>query len=105
MEPLLSPSVRGSRTNSRTRITQTHKTTSLSVFIVAAVDCGLIIVLVALTRIYENIVCRNWYSLHEPGAIFPGSDPPEKSCKIDAVQSYLAFLRGFEAVFRALPSK
>jgi hypothetical protein len=77
----------------------------LLVVILAAVDSGLLEIVVPLIRVYEGIVCHNHFMIHDPGVIVPGTDLPEEMCKIEPVQSQLAFIRGYEAFFMTVPSE
>ncbi|KAL3420515.1 ATP synthase F0 [Phlyctema vagabunda] len=109
VEPLLSPenNVHPDEIRGETDLPAPKRRLAISILcivILAAVDSGFLEVLIPLTRIYENIVCTQWYTLHDPTALKPGVDPPEQICKIEPVQSELAFLRGFEGLFITLPS-
>jgi hypothetical protein len=106
IEPLLFPSANNDDQEAIQPSPQRKATiAALCVVILAAVDSGLVEVLVALVRIYEDIVCSNYYAIHDPSIISPGGHPPEAMCKIEPVQSELAFIRGFEGVFSTLPSE
>jgi hypothetical protein len=77
----------------------------LLVAILAAVDSGILEIVVPLTRVFEGIVCHNYFVIHDPGVIVPGADLPEEMCKIEPVQSQLAFIRGYEGLFMTVPSE
>jgi len=77
----------------------------LLVVILAAVDSGLLEIVVPLIRVYEGIVCRSYFMIHDPSVIVPGTELPEEVCKIEQVQSQLAFIRGYEGLFMTIPSE
>ena len=53
----------------------------------------------AQVQLFENIYCSKYYTGH------PSSKPPSdgSSCKVDAVQANLAFLRGWKSFLDFLP--
>lgn len=77
---------------------------ALCVLMVFAFDFGAYLNIAPQTRIFENIVCRNYYDKHEPGQ-FPPGDIPEDQCKIKSVQAEVAFVQGLMSSFDAIPSK
>jgi hypothetical protein len=54
-------------------------------------------------RIYESIICHNFYKVADPSRIGDGGWVDERDCKIDAVQEELATLTGWESFFTYLP--
>ncbi|KAK6508136.1 hypothetical protein TWF506_010238 [Arthrobotrys conoides] len=58
----------------------------------------------AMVRIYEDTICRNYYATQHHELFPTGEDVPEEKCKIAPVQTELAFVRGLEPVFDAIPS-
>ncbi|KAF3221239.1 hypothetical protein TWF192_006973 [Orbilia oligospora] len=58
----------------------------------------------AMVRIYEDTICRNYYATQQHELFPAGEDVPEEKCKIAPVQTELAFIRGLEPVFDAIPS-
>lgn len=70
---------------------------------VAGLDFTMFALNLPLTRVYEALVCYQYYSTQHPG-LYP--DPiliPEKGCKIDSVQDEVALIRGYELLFMSLP--
>ncbi|KAL3428495.1 MFS multidrug transporter [Phlyctema vagabunda] len=88
----------------KSRRRRTLAIVTLCISIVTAVDFGFFLVLIPLTRVYEIIICFNYYSSVDPGIIGPGGFIAEKLCKVEPVQSELAFVRGYEVFFMSLPS-
>lgn len=52
-----------------------------------------------ILRIYESIVCYNFYKVANPSLIGEGGLVDELHCKIDPVQEELAILIGWEGFF------
>ncbi|OAA55693.1 Major facilitator superfamily domain, general substrate transporter [Cordyceps fumosorosea ARSEF 2679] len=69
---------------------------------VLVVDIGYIINLAPMTRIFEDITCRQY--LHASGAAFlsEGGRPDESRCKIPEVQGPVAELFGYQTFFDSL---
>ena len=55
------------------------------------------------TRLFESIYCRDFYQSNDPGRIGDGGFIDEQDCKIDAVQSQVALLKGWLEFFNFLP--
>ncbi|KAI1940411.1 hypothetical protein LOZ58_003201 [Ophidiomyces ophidiicola] len=75
----------------------------ICVLAVFTLDFGAYLNIAPQTRIYEDIVCRNYYDKHEPGR-FPSGTVPEEQCKIKPVQGEVAFVQGLMSSFDAIPS-
>ncbi|EEP77442.1 predicted protein [Uncinocarpus reesii 1704] len=75
----------------------------LAVILTFAVDFGSYLGIAPQTRIFEDIVCRNYYDKHEPGR-FPPGEIPEDQCKIRPVQAEVAFLQAIMSSFEAVPT-
>ncbi|RDW58813.1 MFS transporter-10 [Coleophoma cylindrospora] len=59
---------------------------------------------IPLTRVYESIACSQYYKLHDPSRIAPGTgEVPEEWCKVAPVQAEVALIRGYEALFVSIP--
>lgn len=58
-----------------------------------------------LTALLEKVLCRNFYRGRDPSLIAPGGSVDERYCKLDAIQSELAIIRGWKLAFDALPGK
>ncbi|KAH8690235.1 major facilitator superfamily domain-containing protein [Talaromyces proteolyticus] len=54
-------------------------------------------------RLFEATICRAYYQTHDPGAIGIDNNVPEELCKIDAVQTDLAQLTGWNSFFFYIP--
>ncbi|WEW59684.1 hypothetical protein PRK78_005163 [Emydomyces testavorans] len=68
-----------------------------------ALDFGAYLNVAPQTRIFEDIVCRNYYDKHEPGR-FTYGEIPEEQCKIKPVQGEVAFVQAMISSFDAIPS-
>jgi hypothetical protein len=49
---------------------------------------------IAKIRVYEGVICRQYYQKHDPSRFGDDGNVPEKLCKIPDIQSNLAQLRG-----------
>ncbi|EAW08898.1 putative MFS transporter [Aspergillus clavatus NRRL 1] len=76
---------------------------ALCVLLLTIGDFGIFLVTVPQTRLYESIACYRYYETHEPSRIGPGGSVREQWCKIAPVQAEVAFVRGYEALFTAIP--
>ncbi|KAF3902981.1 hypothetical protein ABW20_dc0105296 [Dactylellina cionopaga] len=76
----------------------------LFIIIVFIFDCSDTFLTSPLVRIYEDIICRQYYGSHQPQSYPGGGQIPEEKCKIAPVQKELAIVRGLEPVFDAIPS-
>lgn len=58
-------------------------------------------------RLLELAVCRDYYRVHDPGVIGPppGRTIDEKLCKLEIIQSDLAYLRAWNDTFATIPGK
>ena len=50
-------------------------------------------------RLLEASLCRTHYLAQDP----PVHDPPEALCKLAAIQTRLAYIRGWQVFFEAIP--
>lgn len=57
-----------------------------------------------LTRVLEDILCRQHYESTQPLGTHLTLPIPEQRCKIPAVQGQLAMLRGWDATFSCIPT-
>lgn len=64
--------------------------------------CDMIII-VPTIALLERSICHTYYAEHDPRVIGPGGLVNERLCKIGPVQEQLAVLRGWKALFEALP--
>lgn len=70
---------------------------------ILAFDFGAYLNIAPQTRIFEDIVCREYYDKHEPGRFGPG-EIPEEQCKVKHVQAEVAFVQAMMSSFDAIPS-
>lgn len=74
----------------------------LCALLITIVDIGSIMVTAPQIRIFESIICYNYYKRHDPGVI-DGETVPEYLCKINVVQDEIAFLDGWQTLFDNVP--
>ena len=77
--------------------------TILVAILTATLEIPLILLLTSETRVFELILCRQYYAHVEPGKIGAGGRVPEEFCKIGVVQTQVANLRGGQQFFQNLP--
>ena len=81
-----------------------QKRITILIFILTAtLEIPLILLLTSETRVFELILCRQYYAHVDPGKIGAGGRVPEQFCKIEAVQAQVANLRGGQQFFQNLP--
>lgn len=56
-------------------------------------------------RLYESVVCRDYYTTHDPSAIRDDGTIPEASCKIESIQADLAVILSYQKLFNLVFSK
>lgn len=71
---------------------------------VLAVEVGLVMAGGPVTRIYESIVCREYYAQHDPTRIASNGQVEEELCKVKDVQSELAAVKGYMEFFDGILS-
>ncbi|KAI9730352.1 MAG: hypothetical protein M1834_005862 [Cirrosporium novae-zelandiae] len=102
--PLLS-TARDNRTDALSARNQNFKlyvSVMLAAFVVV-INFGEIIQLAPQTRVMESIYCREYYKEVDPSLIDEHGNVPERYCKIDPVQSNVAYLIGGVWFFQFLP--
>lgn len=67
-------------------------------------DIGEDLFAVPRVRLYESVVCTQYYSQHDPSFLGPGGSVPEEFCKIDQVQDEVAFVQGWQLFFDSVPA-
>lgn len=71
---------------------------------ILAVEVGLVMAGGPVTRIYESIVCREYYAQYDPTQIASNGQVDEELCKIKDVQSELAAVKGYMEFFDGILS-
>ncbi|PLB46300.1 MFS general substrate transporter [Aspergillus steynii IBT 23096] len=71
---------------------------------ILAVEVGLVMAGGPVTRIYESIVCRDYYAHYDPTQIASNGQVDEELCKIKDVQSELAAVKGYMEFFDGILS-
>lgn len=87
----------------RRKINQT-KFIVICIAVLFVLDFAAFFDLIPQTRIFELIVCRNYFDIHHPDRFPYPQDIPESECKTNAVQSQVAYIQAIGASFDALPS-
>lgn len=72
--------------------------------VVLAVEMGLAMAESPMVRIYESIVCRNYYTQQDPSQIDADGQVEEELCKVKDVQTELAAVKGYMEFFDGLSS-
>ena len=63
------------------------------------------VIIVPQLVLFERSLCYSYYRLHEKDGVGPRGIVEERSCKIERIQQELAVLRGWKALFDALPGQ
>ena len=81
----------------------------LCTMILMLIDVGSFLAAAPQLRLFESIICRQYYHTHAPallpqnGNVPENSMMPEKLCKITPVQDAVAQLNGWQALFDNIP--
>lgn len=75
----------------------------LVVALVISIDVPITLASAPQTRLFEAIYCAKWFKTHDLKLIGESGWVDEQYCKIDAVQSQVASLKGWLAMFDQLP--
>ncbi|MCJ1306349.1 hypothetical protein MMC08_009169, partial [Hypocenomyce scalaris] len=81
----------------------------LCTMILMLIDVGSFLAAAPQLRLFESIICRQYYDTHAPALLpqngnVPGNSMvPEKLCKITPVQDAVAQLNGWQALFDNIP--
>ena len=70
----------------------------------ATIGCGELLIINPQTRLFESIICRKYYDVHDPSVIEPDGWVSEQLCKIEPVESGVALLLGWQDFFDCIPS-
>lgn len=77
----------------------------LLVFIAICIDIGASMLVAPMQRIYESIICRDYYREHDPTMIGKDREVEEGLCKVPHVQLELAKLRAWLGLMESLPGE
>jgi hypothetical protein len=55
-------------------------------------------------RLFESVICTQYYSNNDPSYLGPGGTVKEELCKIDPVQDEVAFILGWQLFFDSIPA-
>ena len=78
-------------------------TLSILLSIIFLLELSDTIAAVPTTRLFESIICRNFYKIADPSLIGNDGAVEEEHCKTNPVQEELAFLNGWKGFFDNLP--
>ncbi len=70
---------------------------------VIVIDVGGYLAVTPQTRLYESIICSQYYGREGTPQFGDGGSIPEKYCKIQAIQTELAMILGWQACFDNIP--
>ena len=73
--------------------------------LVVTIDMAAYLTAAPQLRLFESIICLDYYAKNDPGVVDGNGDIPEKYCKVDAVQEELAMLNGFQTLFSNIPGR
>lgn len=79
------------------------RATLLCFVIIVTVDMAAYLTSAPQVRLFESIVCLDYYRANDPGIIGRDGSVPEEYCKIDSVQSEIAMLNGLQTLFSNIP--
>lgn len=57
------------------------------------------------TRLYESVICRDYYNTHYPSAIGDDGNVPEAMCKIESIQGDIAMILSYQKLINVGFSK
>ena len=80
-----------------------RRATILIYVLTFTIEVPLILLLTSEARIFELILCKQYYEVNDPSRIGPNGRVLEKYCKVDDVQAKVASLRGGQQFFQNLP--
>lgn len=68
-------------------------------------DFAVMLAVAPYTRLFESVVCHNFYSIVDPSIIGRDGSVDEHYCKVNPVQEELAFLQTWQAFVTLLPGR
>lgn len=111
--PLLSSSTTTRDTANNTAATPIHRSrcswpwthvVGLVLCIAVFADIGESMFLAPRMRLYESVICSEYFSQSNPSLIEPDGTIPEKICKVTPVQEQLATLLGWQSFIDSIPA-
>lgn len=102
LSPLLHPAAMETDA-ARHLVRRQYTTIFLCALAVVFIDMGCFLTSAPQLRLFESIVCRDYYKGRGSGPVDPHGDIPEHLCKINAVQDEVAFLDGYQMLFDNIP--
>ncbi|KAH0603176.1 uncharacterized protein H6S33_008180 [Morchella sextelata] len=79
------------------------RATLLCFVIIVTVDMAGYLSSAPQVRLFESIVCLDYYRENDPGLIGGDGGVPEELCKVDSVQREIAMLNGMQTLFSNIP--
>jgi len=70
--------------------------------LILSVETGASMMSGPTTRIFEAITCKQYYESHDPSQIGSNGKIPEELCKLESIQSEIAFVKGYAELFDGL---
>lgn len=71
--------------------------------IILLTDLGSLVGQAPLARLYESILCAQYWKQHDPSRLLPDGSVPEELCKLNSMQDTVAVLFGWQWVWDAVP--
>lgn len=94
---LLSPEDNTSHTRSATRFTY------LPAVVLFLSELAELLLVAPRIRLLEASICRSYYNEHDPSSLNPDGSVDETLCKLKPVQTELAYIRGWQVFWEAIP--
>ncbi|MCJ1351791.1 MAG: hypothetical protein MMC33_001775 [Icmadophila ericetorum] len=88
----------------RTKASSIRKSVIIGIlFLILTSNLPYLLQILPRLRIWEIIYCRRYYEEHDPSLIGEDGLVEEKYCKVESVQSQVAYLKGWYGFFGSLP--
>lgn len=79
------------------------RATLLCFVIIVTVDMAGYLSSAPQVRLFESIVCLDYYRENDPSLVGGDGSVPEELCKVDSVQREIAMLNGMQTLFSNIP--
>lgn len=115
-EPLLSSTLSPAvveTNNELTRVSSSSRTrctwpwinvVALCIALAVIGDISEYFVLAPRVRVYESILCTDYYLRENPSLVGDDGSVPEQFCKVDYVQGQIAMIQGWNLFFQSIPA-
>jgi MFS family permease len=72
--------------------------------IAVTADIGEYLFLAPKVRLFESIICTDYYLREDPSLVKGDGSVPERFCKVDPVQDQVAMILGWQLFFDSIPA-